>query len=604
MMNKEFLRYLDLFGTKCSFYTEQKQKLYTPLGGVLSIASISLSILIFIYININSFKREDQSIISTSIKEENHKIKFNEEKIWIPWKISNYINDKLFNYTGILQPVIKYYYKENNTKFKSKNISYKSCNETSMINMPENFLIDSSLDQLNCIDMDDLFMGGKFSSDFFYYVEFSLYICNNEINYDNNSNCISYNFNNIQNLIQIIFSYPIFEFQERDFKTPIKIRYHKNCVLLNENIYKMEKLFLQKIKLYDKLGLFDTATKIYKYWVYSSLNKDLYFIKNNNDSNYKIYSIEIFIESNNIYYYRSYKGILIILSQSLPLITLIHNILKLIAKIFKLSSINRKMTELLFENLSTKPNKFNNYIEDLNLKKIVKNKNSFSNINKSTEDNTIINLTNKDNSNPKKLSNFRSYSLLRKRDNNNSIVIKKPNGSPVINNKIATFPENNLHFRLNSFSWNNLIAYKDLSLRYQEPAFPKKKRFIANKLFPFGYYFCAIFVKNIDITNHRFCMSKKFVKVYTFLSQLFDISSYCILHKEFNIVKNSIFDEQKIKLIEQKTKINVNSQNFFKDMNDCIGRNKFHILGKNYIKRRSVDNKLTRISNFEKKYKK
>lgn len=131
----------------------------------------------------------------------------------------------------------------------------------------------------------------------------------------------------------------------------------------------MEKLFLQKIKLYDKLGLFDTATKIYKYWVYSSLNKDLYFIKNNNDSNYKIYSIEIFIESNNIYYYRSYKGILIILSQSLPLITLIHNILKLIAKIFKLSSINRKMTELLFENLSTKPNKFNNYIEDLNLKK-------------------------------------------------------------------------------------------------------------------------------------------------------------------------------------------------------------------------------------------
>ena len=50
-------------------------------------------------------------------------------------------------------------------------------------------------------------------------------------------------------------------------------------------------------------------------------------------------------------------------------------------------------------------------------------------------------------------------------------------------------------------------------------------------------------------------MSKKFVKVYTFLSQLFDISSYCILHKEFNIVKNSIFDEQKIKLIEQKLKL-------------------------------------------------
>ena len=116
MINKEFLRYLDFFGTKCSFYTENRLKLYTPLGGLLSIASFVAGIFIFVHINMSSFKREDPSIITSLIEEENHKIKFSEEKIWIPWKISNYNNENIFNYSGILLPVIKYYYKENNTE--------------------------------------------------------------------------------------------------------------------------------------------------------------------------------------------------------------------------------------------------------------------------------------------------------------------------------------------------------------------------------------------------------------------------------------------------------------------------------------------------------
>ena len=607
MINKEFLRYLDLFGTKCTFYTEQRLKLYTPLGGILSIASVVTALFIFIYINISSFKREDPTIITSSTKEENHRIKFNEEKIWLPWKISNYNNDNPFNFSGILLPVIKYYYKENNSELKSKNLSYKSCNETSMINMPKNYLIDSSLNQLYCIDMDDLFMGGAFSSNSFYYIEFSLYICNNEIktDNDNNTNCISYNFN--QNFLQIVFYYPILEFQQIDFETPINIRYHKNCVLLVENISKNEQIFLQKIKLYDKLGLFDTTTKIYKYWVYSYFNKDLYFIKNKKSvSDYKIYSIEIFIESNNIYYYRSYKSIFLILAQSLPLITLVHNLLKLTAKVFKLSSINRKMTELLFENLTIKNNKYDNYIDELKSKKIVKNKISNNNVNKSTEDNTFINLTIKDNTNTKKLIKFRSNSLLKKKNNN---ALKNVSGSPVINNLSLYIPEKNyrLKNRVNSFSWNNLVAYKKDSLKHEEKPFPTKKRFVANKLFPFRYYFCVAFVKNIDITKHRFFMSRKFVKVYKFLCQLFDISTYCALQREFTIVKNSIFDEQKLKLIEQKYKINVNSQNFMRDMNDCLGKNNFNIIKNNMKRRKSVDSrisKMSKISNYEKRLKK
>lgn len=620
MKNKEFLRYLDIFGTKCSFYTEQRLKLYTPLGGILSIASFIFGIIIFIFINISSFRREGPTIISSSTEEENHRIKFNEEKIWLPWKISKYNNNNFFNFSGILFPIIKYYYRENNTELKYKNISFTLCNETSMKNIPENFYIDSPLDQLYCIDMDDLIMGGSARSDFFYYVEFSLYICNDDINEKNNNNinlttyCVPYNkFINEQNYLEIIFYYPIFEFQEIDYEKPIKIRYQKNYILLCENLTKINKLFLRKNILYDKLGLFDTTTKIYKYWILSSLNNDIYYNGNeNNTHNSKVYSFEIFLDKNNICYYRSYKGILLILAQSLPLITLVHNILKITAKLFKLSSINRKMTELLFENLTIKRNKYDNYINEMKSKsnsKIYRNKNiHLSNNNNSTDDQNIIKLSQKDVRYSKKSNNLATHSLFRKHDKDNDKDPNRDNSSVIIKTKDlgytndkTMFTQDNNHkkFRMNSFRFNNLLAYKKLSLRYHEPVFHKKKRFVANKLFSFKYYFCAVLVKNIDISKHRFCMSRKFIKVYSFLCQLFDISSYCTLQREFNIVKNSIFDEQNIKIIEQDSKINVNSQTFMREMNDCIGTHTFHILGKNNIRRSSVQPRISNISKNE-----
>jgi hypothetical protein len=81
MINKEFLRYLDIFGTKCSFYTDQKLKLYTPLGGILSITSILLGLLVFMHISYSNLKKKMPNTVTSSIIEEYHKIQFNNEKI-------------------------------------------------------------------------------------------------------------------------------------------------------------------------------------------------------------------------------------------------------------------------------------------------------------------------------------------------------------------------------------------------------------------------------------------------------------------------------------------------------------------------------------------
>ena len=579
MNNKEILRYLDLYGTKCSFYTDQKLKLYTPFGGILSIISIVAAIVIFIYTNISSFRRKEPKIITSSIIEENHKIKFSNEKIWIPWRILEYnIND--YNFSGILFPIIKYYYRESkNEELKSKEISYKLCNETSMINESDNLLIDSSLDKLFCIDMDDLYMGGSFSDNYIYYIEFGLYICRNGMIYnETNSNCISFDkLNNISNYLQLIFYYPTIQFQECELESPVKIKYHKNYSILSTNMLKIDKLFLQKIILYDILGIFTHKEKQYSFWGLSSINRDIYYTGNRkNRTTSKLYTFEIYIESNSIIYTRTYKNFFIILAQSLPLISLVNNLLKLIAKLFKSSSINRKMTELLFENLTEKPNRFENYLEELKAKK---------NSSKKLDDNNNI-ISIPDNS--KNLQNISSFSLFKNKDKEFEKEDKKENDeSKVINNKDKI---TNKKSEKNDELINSLINYKRMSLRFKEPIFHKKKRFVANKLFPFRYYFWAVFAKNIDLTKNRFFLSKKFIKVYCFLCQLFDISSYCVLQKEFNVMKNSLFDEKNIQLIEKTGKINVNGQSFMRDMSEAIENNKFNILGKN-IKRKNEENK-------------
>ena len=105
---------------------------------------------------------------------------------------------------------------------------------------------------------------------------------------------------------------------------------------------------------------------------------------------------------------------------------------------------------------------------------------------------------------------------------------------------------------------------------------PTKISLIKGKLFPYKYYLYSVFIKNLDISKNNLFISSRFAKVYTFLCQLFDVTTYLRLQREFNVLKNSL-SENKKKLIENHHKINVNSKNFLKDISDCIGEQKLHI---------------------------
>ena len=103
------------------------------------------------------------------------------------------------------------------------------------------------------------------------------------------------------------------------------------------------------------------------------------------------------------------------------------------------------------------------------------------------------------------------------------------------------------------------------------------KNTVKLKLFPYKYYLCSVLIRTLDAPKDSYFYTSRFAKVYSFLCQLFDITTYLSFQREFNALKQ-IFNEKSVHFIEKNKKININSNNFLKEINQCIGEHKFHIL--------------------------
>ena len=103
------------------------------------------------------------------------------------------------------------------------------------------------------------------------------------------------------------------------------------------------------------------------------------------------------------------------------------------------------------------------------------------------------------------------------------------------------------------------------------------KNVVNLKLFPYKYYLCSVLIRTLDAPKDSCLYTSRFAKVYSFLCQLFDITTYLCFQREFNALKQ-IFNEKSVHFIEKNKKININSNNFLKEINQCIREHKFNIL--------------------------
>ena len=582
-MLKEIIKYCDFFGTKYNFYTDGKPKFYTILGGILSIISIIICLLVFFFITSDDIFRKTPTVTTSSIPSEGyHNIKFGEEKIWLPWRIVDYHNTYV-NHTGLIYPIIYYYYGKrekitDSFDFHYKLIEYKLCNETSMAKKPEFYQINVPLDKLYCINMDDLDMGGSWIYNFINYVEIDLYLCENGIDYnENSSQCTTKDSikNRIgeNNSLEAEFFYPIVQFQPNNIETPIIVLYRQYFYHISRFSNKIDRLFLQEHILMDDLGWVTSNIKNYTYWGFSQLNGESYTTTDKRDlinegSTSRAYSLNLYLEPGIVVYTRTYKKILLLFTEGLPMILVVFLIFKEIANIFKFAEEEKKMVELLFESLKEKKDKFKQTI----LKQI-KNKDKLK---QSHVSHTVNKLLIPQNAglnnielNPKKNTPINED---ENEEKNNDIKVKNHNiktYSPNIISNESNVKFFNSHIRKNRLDFNTF----------------QNKKYEKMKLFPYKYYLFTAFIKNFDIRKMTNIFPKKFTKVYLFLSQMFDVSSYFILQKEFQILKITILKEEDINIIEKANKINVNEISFMRNMNECIDNGKFKIFSQSINKK-------------------
>jgi hypothetical protein len=471
--------------------------------------------------------------------------------------------------------------------------------------------------------MDDLNMGGSWDSDFIYYIEFDLYNCRNGINYDEgNENCTTYEeikeIAGNDNCFEFEMYYPVVHYQPMNKTTPIFVEYANYFYHLSRFSNKIDRIYLQKHILIDDIGWITKNEKLYSYWGGVSLYGDSYAIGNGSDlmnegSTSRFYSFNIYLKSDIIYYNRTYKKIFIIIANGLPIVNIVFIIFKVTAKIFKISSGNKKLTELLFENLQKKKimkfkeEKFN--IMDLN--KINSDKNILNlNNNKNISDLSSVQITYNEsknaifhNSKSIRLSEINNNKLKFARNSNIQLLgfnnRKKLINKNMNNNlngtynkdveKRRTFKANNfediLGIKSNDITPNTQIGKVNIKKNNSED---NKKRlnsqskacYIKKTLFPYKYYLCTIFIKSLDTNKKSIFFTKKFISVYNFICQLFDISSYLILQREFEIMKNSMIVGKYKDILENRQKINVNDKSFNINIKECIDAKKFSILGK------------------------
>ena len=262
------------------------------------------------------------------------------------------------------------------------------------------------------------------------------------------------------------------------------------------------------------------------------------------------------------------------------------------------------MVELLFENLKEKKNVFEENLQKLR----IQNNINFYNKRGRLSYNNLPNKKNFDFEKIKrhkysidyhvtkdKIGILQSSTVLNKNslvDNEKSNNISKSNN---INKSKKSIPKNKKNFtnnttkqllmpgeynNINNKTNNNLLKL-NFNNNISNSILHSKKQFIKDKLFPYKYYLCSVFIKNLDISKKNILFSSQFSKIYIFLCQLFDITTYLSLQKEFNSLKK-IFNEKSVNLIEKNKKINISSNNFIKDISDCIGEHKFHILAQGF----------------------
>ena len=578
----EFLKYFDFFTIRFHFYVGGQPSNNSKFGGIMNIICfIGCLVTIFLF-SLDDLRRLNPISSKSEIPgAEIRVVNLNKNKIWIPWRMVTY-EEKFVDHRGILFPIISLVeghwndsYGMNLTYHK---LNYKLCNETSMINKTDEYKIDVPLNELFCLENDDIPWGGSWLGNILYYVEINLYLCQDGINFNSSDpKCTKMTdllkHRNTSWLFE--FYFPVVQFQPTNFDVPMAVIYRSYYYRLSTYANKVERIYVKENVLSDYKSIFDNSYTNSSYWgVDNNLYGDSYFSPDESDplvksTSSRLYSLVIYMDQGYNFYTRSYKKIFQIISDVFPILNFIYFFFKRVTRGVKLTFAKKTAAELLFENVKLRQNinitntiKHNlNTNSHFNLDSEINNKSRNENMNNNQQSNHKINF----NTNIKA---FRKTYLSKKKlkfgDRGSAILMINKDKFPInrfSSNAVGLIEVlNKKEIKRNSHYINNSNS---LQLDLSNHNIFKKKKIKQNDLFPIYYYFMDFFIDKL-VRPKSFCyLDNRYLIVYNFLGHIFDISSHILLFKNFNILKNLFVSEitdgkKKIKIFDNSKRININ----------------------------------------------
>ena len=592
----DYIKYLDTFGIKFHFYTNNQPNHQNIFGGIMTLFYIFICIAIFFVCSYDEiYQLNPISSISEISDIQPRNINIKNEKIWIPFRIitnqNQYIDHRGILY--ILPYAVKGQYKNDiGMELNYHLLKYKLCNETSMANKPDNYKIDVPLNELFCIEQDDIPFGGNWNDQYINYIEISLYLCEDGVYFnqsDPKCSQIINLFNNLNSSISFDFYYPVVQFQPTNLKTPISIVYKNYFYTLSAYSYKLAKLYIQEHILSDDKNMIKNNYKNISCWGTSSLFGDDYFLSDRYDPMIKdtlsqLFSLEIYMDYGLIYYTRTYNKIFLIISNVFPLFRFVLYFIKKFTQHIKISLTKRELAGLIFENKK---------ISRVSLLKIgnMENK-SLNNLKvKSKGDeskNELIKNNNKKNifldvpkNNDKKHESFKSMNELKNID---QMSKNKSNTSINIENAIKILGKKEIAVKNSKrkiLKFIDSIDIKDSSNQFNINR-TKSKKYI----FSYYYFFLDIFFDKLIYPKKFLCISKTYFTVYNFMSQIYDISTHIILFKQFNALNNilkKIYQEKGFCPVHPFKKINIKDHDVIERINRDLIHKKSILFSKNLL---------------------
>ena len=559
----DYIKYLDTFGIKFHFYTNNQPNHQNIFGGIMTIIYIIICFTIFFFFCYDDINRlNPKSNISEITNIEPRLINVKREKIWIPFRLVTDEN-KYVDHRGMIYIIPNLvegiYHDKIGMKLNYHSLNYKLCNETEMANRTNDHIIDVPLNELFCIE-DDIPLGGNWNGKYINYLEISLFLCEDGMFFNlSDPKCSKFNdfLKNLESSLSFGFYYPVVEFHPTNLEKPISIVYKNYFYRLSAYSHKLTKIYIQEHTLSDDRNILITNYKNTTCWGTRAIYGDDYYLLTAKDPLIKnklgeIFTLEIYVDYGLFYYTRTYNKIIFILSNVFPLFRLVLYFIKKFTQHVKISLTKRDLVGLIFVNRN---------IQNFSLIKLEKMKNEE---NKNHIDNSRDELNKKIKNIPKNefINKIKEQKIklsmknIMNDDKKQEIIHKKDNDSSSKNqcndksNKSITIENLRKHLKKREDKEMNLLTnYKKQSFVIQEPnklqnssinnfsifePHSWKKKYV----FPVHYFYLDFLFDKLIHPQKFFCVSKTYFTVYNFMCQIYDISTHIILFKQFNILNN------------------------------------------------------------------